>query len=64
MGGAATAVVEQISAAMIRVYLELDLRQQLQQRGQANCRRFSWDRSAARVMLVLETCATPKASAV
>lgn len=52
--------VEQISAAMVRVYLELELRRQLQQRGRDNCRRFSWDRSAAQVMRVLESCATAK----
>jgi glycosyltransferase involved in cell wall biosynthesis len=54
--------VDEISAAMIRVYLDLDLRQQLRQRGQDNSRRFSWDRSAAQVMRVLETCATAKAA--
>lgn len=55
--------MDQISAAMIRVYLELELRQQLSQRGRDNSRRFSWDRSAAQVWRVLETCATAKAPA-
>jgi glycosyltransferase involved in cell wall biosynthesis len=49
-----------ISAAMIRVYLDLELRQQLRQRGQDNSLRFSWDRSAAQVMQVLLACATTK----
>jgi glycosyltransferase involved in cell wall biosynthesis len=53
--------VDEICEAMIRVYLDLDLRQQLRQRGRQNSRRFSWDRSAGQVMRVLETCATAKA---
>jgi glycosyltransferase involved in cell wall biosynthesis len=53
--------VAQISAAMTRVYLDLDLRQQLRQQGHDNSRRFSWDKSAEKVMQVLETCATAKA---
>jgi glycosyltransferase involved in cell wall biosynthesis len=55
--------VEEICAAMVRVYLDLEVRQQLRQRGQENLRRFSWDRSAAQVMRILETYATPKAPA-
>ena len=49
-----------ISAAMIRVYLDLELRQQLRQQGLANIRRFSWDRSAGQVMRILEACVTAK----
>jgi glycosyltransferase involved in cell wall biosynthesis len=55
--------VADISAAMIRVYLDLEVRQQLRQRGQDNLRRFSWDQSASQLLRVLETCATAKAAA-
>lgn len=54
--------VGQIADAMIRVYLDLDVRQQLRERGSRNVRRFSWDRSAGQVMRILEACATGKAS--
>jgi glycosyltransferase involved in cell wall biosynthesis len=53
--------VGEISEAMIRVYLDLDTRQQLRQKGLENGQRFSWDRSADQVMRVLEACATSKA---
>jgi glycosyltransferase involved in cell wall biosynthesis len=55
--------VADISAAMIQVYLDLDLRQQLRRQGRENGRRFSWDRSASQVLRVLESCATANAAA-
>jgi glycosyltransferase involved in cell wall biosynthesis len=46
--------VEQIAAAMARVYHHLEVRAQLVAQGKVNATRFSWEQSSARVMQVLE----------
>ena len=52
--------VAEIAGAMIQVYLDLNLRAKLMQKGFENTKRFSWEDNAAKVMQTLEEVVHPK----